>query len=520
MDKRFAGKYAFQSVNTEGEKKYVTLIVRNGIFLPVVSGTEIGNAKCIVYQNGEDGTEKIILLEDSTARLIYLTLQPELGMIYGSFKEEDAKAFHIISLADDTTQFELMLDDVWLPVQYTVNTLLPYLIVPLGTGSTESADTLTEFAQIEITPDLATIIKTKNARGYDFSKIEFTNVDFSGIDFSGADFSDAHLTNINFTGACLKNTIFTNVALDAVDFTNAALDGADFSGGDLRQVTWGMGVSAQGTNFSNCSLQGCKIGNSKQPINFINANCSNADFSHADLRQVDFTNTSFYGGNLSYCNLEGANFTSARLGGMDNMPAAKMAYTYIANTNFNKANLFGVSFVFSTIRGDVSMNETSTMEQSDFSNAYLSGVNLTGAYLRGAKFTNACLVNANLSSANLEPANKGSLSSSFVHACLQGVNFSSSVLNAVDFTNAAVALQDGSIDIRFSDVNGQPIPPPPYYMPVNYTKTLGLDYSTIKPDTICPNGCRFDQNPSLPLDQLLVSAEAPTKWVPIGMSEK
>jgi uncharacterized protein YjbI with pentapeptide repeats/RimJ/RimL family protein N-acetyltransferase len=519
----FYGKYTFQSTNPTGPLMFATSSSSQGQIFPVIAAptaTEI--ERWMLYQN-KDGSLTIQMGD-----LFYLSAIPALGWIVGASSIDQAFPMKVVDQGNGQVSLQIMTsgDSEWLPVRYSVNVLLPYLVFPIpGDDRVEpEAGTLFNFTQTTITPPLAVIQASKNAQGLDFQNVDLSQADLSGVNCTGADFTNANLEGTNFSGATLTNAIFIGARLNKVKFSGATLDGAFFNSTDVSHVNWGTAISAKGTHFNSATGIGCKIGsaNPNEQADFTKADFTGADFSRSDFSYAKLIEATLIQSVFEGAIFQGVDFTSAQLGGLEKTAAADMSFTFMPNVNFSKANLFGVSFAFATVFGALTnMSDAATIEQADFSNAYLEGINLTAAALQGAKFNNACMVGVNLTKAQLSPTLSGSVTTSLIGACLQGAVFTQSNLTSADLSNATVAFTQGTINVRFCNplVNG-PFPPPPDFEPLNYSATQGLDLTTMSADTVCPNELTVlaNQTEGNNLQQMLTTANPKTEWVPVSCS--
>jgi len=519
----FDGKYTFQSTNPTGPKMFLTSSSSQGQTYPTVSApsaTEI--ERWIVYQNA-DGSLTIQMGD-----LFYLSAVASVGWVAGNSAIEQATPMKIIDQGSGQVTLQILPagQTQWLPVRYSVNVQLPYLVFPIPGDELKVAlaDTFYNFAQTMITPSLAAIQNSKNAQGVDFQNVDLSEADLSGVNCTGADFTNANLESTNFSGATLTNAIFVGASLDNANFSGATLDGAFFTGTHVSKVNWGTAISAKGTHFKDTVGISCKIGsaNPNQHADFTQADFTGADFSKSDFSYAYLNEATLIRAVFIGAIFQGVDFTSAQLGGLDKTAAADMSFTYMPNVIFSKANLFGVSFVFATVFGaSTQMSDAATMEQADFSNAYLEGINLTAATLQGAKFDNACMVGVNLTKAQLSPTLSGSITSSLAGACLQGANFTQSDLTNADLSNATVALLQGTLNVRYCNpLFKGPFPPPPDYEPLNYSATQGLDLTTMGAQTVCPNELTVaaNQKQGNSLQQMLTTANPRKEWVPVSCS--
>ena len=106
---------------------------------------------------------------------------------------------------------------------------------------------------------------------------------FTAARLQGSTFKDAQLSDVSFEGARMDEAVFDGATLQFTNFANAYMKAVNFSAVGQRKMT--------GVNFSRTFLVGC-------------------DFTGADLSTYDNHATKF---DQAY--LQGANFTSAKLGG-------------------------------------------------------------------------------------------------------------------------------------------------------------------------------------------------------------
>ncbi|HEV2761583.1 MAG TPA: pentapeptide repeat-containing protein, partial [Pyrinomonadaceae bacterium] len=397
----FNGKYTFQSTNASGPQRYVTTTASQGLTYPTVSaGAATETERLITYQQPGGG----LLIQ--TGNLFYFRAAEDVGWIIGDPSPAQAALFKVSDEGGGRASLQIYLParQQWLPVRYTVNVLLPYLVFPLaGRPAPADAEALYDFNVRQLTPSVAQLQASKDGRGLDFRNVDLTGQDLSGVDFTDADFTDATLDGVNFGGATLTSATFIGASLRQTNLTGATLDGAHFVGTNLSTVVWGQGISARGADFTDCVAVGCRVGSTDPDTHadFTGAHFDGADFSLSDLsyallREATMLRATFVGSVM-----QSVDFTSAQLGGVDKTAAANLAYAYLPLANFQKANLFGVSFAYATLYGaSSSLTGAATIEQADFSNAYLEGIDFTGATLNGAKFNNACLVGVNFTGAD------------------------------------------------------------------------------------------------------------------------
>lgn len=345
------------------------------------------------------------------------------------------------------------------------------------------------------------------ALGKDWSWLNLTGTTIEGLetaDLEGLALYGTTVPGIDLSGKTLGAVNAAWAVLNGARFQDARLEGARFLSAELRDAY-----------FSGARLQGAVFEHATDFEDTLATDLTGARFSQADLSGASLRGSLLARAVLSAANLAGADLTGAQLGGVEGSAAANLSYAYMGNAKLDRANLFGVSFAYATLFGaSASVTETATMELADFSNAYLAGIDLTGADLRGARLAGACLVNVRLTNAVLTPAALGTVVASLAGATLQGADFTGAQLDRADLTNAAVAFADGQISVRYCDELKTPFPPPPDAMPLRHGPTVGLDLSTMGPETQCPNGFTVAENEAAgrTLQEMLTSPTAPTSW--------
>lgn len=516
----FYGKYSFQSTNTSGAQMFVTAVRAQGQTYPEVSSPSVTEIETfILYQNG-DGSLTIQMGD-----LSYLSADAAFGWVVANTLIAQASPMQVNDQGNGQVSLQIQPQGQtgWQPVRYTVNDELPFLVFPIeGESSPSDPDALFNFAQATITPSLAAIQASKSAQGFDFQNVDLSQADLSGVNCTGANFTNAILDGTNFSGAILTSAIFLGATFTNTNFSGATLDYAVFSGTNVSGVIWGTAISAQHAHFDGAIGIGCKIGSTdpNQNANFSYADFTGANFSQSDFSYASLDNAILAGATFVGAIFQSADLTFAQLGGVTGIAAADMSFTYVSNTIFKSANLFGVSFASATLYGATNMSDALTIEQADFSNAYLEGINLSNAVLNGARFDNSCLVGVDFSNAYLTPTLSGSIPTSLTGACLQGANFTLSHLDGADLSNATVAFSQGTIKVRYCNPLGGGLFGLSGYEPVNYNPTQGLDLTTMTPATTCPNEStvKANQAQGKTLQQMLTTATPRTQWVPVSCS--
>lgn len=536
---RFAGKVTLRSTNTSGDLRYLTPGVKNGQTFPWMEAAAATDRQRAILYTGTDGDLRIEMDDQS-----YLCLLSGLGLVIGTRSQAAALPLRWTD-ADPGLNGEAGLE-IWdpvakrfKPIRYSVNVLLPYLVVDLDQQLDRDADpaladlarelglpahtpgeatpSYTTFARTQITPSLDEIQKAKSAPKADLRKVDLTGADLSGVDLTGADFSGAVLDGTDLSGATLTGAVFEGASFLGTDFRGATLDGAHFAGGDLSKALFDCEVAARGTDFSDCVLVGVSLA---APAGASGADLTGAILVGTELAFADLTGAVLRSAKMQRATLTGAilggvDFTAAQLGGLDQSLAASLPFTYLANAVFSQANLFGVSFAYASLFGAaVSINDTSSLEQADFSNAYLAGIDLSGAVLSGSRFDGACMVNVDFTGADLTATLKGSIRTSLANAVLYGAKLQGAKLDGADLSGAAVAFDRGFFPVRYCGTNGKPFPSPPDSQPTAHRATTGIDQATLGPSTICPNGLQWGKRGSRTLEQMLTIADPPADWFP------
>lgn len=527
MHKIFAGKYSFQSTNSTGSKKYLSCETTQGQSYPVMNAAKIGETeKWIIYS---DNSELFL----QSGNLLYTGGIASVGWVASYPNIGKALPMRITRPPSRKAKFQILVDNIWQNVRYSITEPLPYLVFPITqkvkTTGRSAADliadnkTFTDFSWALITPGLKTIQSTKNAKGLNLRNVDLTGADLSGVDCTKADFTGAILKNTNFNGAILNGATFLKSQMDGTIFTGAKLNGAIFTGTILSKTIWGGGIEAKAAHFENCVGIDVKMGSatSANKADFTGAHFEGADFSYADFSYAVLDQCHMLRGVFVGAIFQETSFISAQLGGVDKSAATNMSFSYMTNANFKKANLFGVSFTFSTIIGALTnLSQTATLEQADFSNAYLEGVTLADAKLSGTKFSNACLVNVDFTNANLSPTSDGSITTSLAGAMLQGAKFPLANLQNADLTNATIAFANGHAVVRYCNPLTNSVFPPPPGEQLAHHATQSLDLTTLTSETICPNGLTVKANQSVGNDlQTMLTTKSPKNiWTPVQCS--
>lgn len=523
----FAGKYTLASDDPTHPTVYGTpsSLPDSARTFPAMAAPAVTALETWVAYATDTGT--VLQMGD----LKYLCAQDDVGTVLASGDRSAAARFQWAEEASGPVAVGLSIAVAghgWQPLRYGFNALVPsYLVYPVADPQGDptgvpAVGTLSTFVRTRVTPSLATIRATRSAAGFDLRHVDLTGADLTGVDLTGADLTGAVLDGARIVGGSLARAHLVGASLDGTDLTGTTLDGAVFDGTDIGTVVWGPGSHAVGTSFAGCTGMGALIG-SNTPATWTRAILTGADLSYANLSHVDLS-----GARLEKCVLVGAtlvstNLSRAILGGVSRSAAADLSYAFLTNVSFDTANCFGVVFSFASVFGGLTnLTETATLEQADFANAYLEGINFSGAKLRGSRFDNACLVGADLTNADLTPTSDGSTATSLAGAVLSGAHFTQAKLDSVDLTGATVAFADGTINVRYCASGTGPFPSPPDYQPMNHGATTGLDATTLKPDTVCPDGSTYAANLARGRDvtTMLTISDPATTWVPVSCAPR
>ena len=516
--KKFIGKYTLGSVDPSHQTMYATPYDLHGLDVPfpAMSANIVGtNETWLAYD-----TEKGIILQ--MGNLLYLSQRDDVGTVTATDDVNLASRFKWSpvnsTLPSENTTLEIWVENQWQPIFYGFQTGIPSYLVYQKSG-VEPQVTKSDFTFLRttVTPSLSIIQATKSAVGADLQNADLSGSDLSGVDFSNAYLNGAILDGAKFPGGKLCGANLVHASMNETDFTNTLLNKAIFDGSDIRGIIWGNGSIAGGASFIGCIANGAKIKSETVTADWSHTNLFGSDFGNADFSNVDLSSANLLGCSLVNAIMESTILISATLGGVKDSTAANLSFAYLSNVNLKRANCFGVTFASATIYGvETNLSETATLEQADFSNCYLEGINFSGTMLRGSRFDGACLIGANFTGADLSPTSEGSTPTSLAGVCLQGAQFTQAKLAAVNFVECTVAFEDGTFNVRYCGTSGLVLPPPDY-LPINHHATIGLDETTLQPDTVCPNGITLKANQEIGnnLQTMLTATNPATKWVPL-----
>ena len=516
----FAGKHAFRSTNTTGTVCYLTSYPGKPHVYPSVAAPALTDSEKVILYAQPDGGYVVVLvvpppLPGGKISLAYLKGQPDLGFVTTDPTPANAQELRISSLGDQPGTWSIYdtSKKVWTTLGY-IPEVDKMAVLFYGDAQVEAAP-LTSLQSSLVTPGYAELAASKKGQKADLRHVDLTGLDLSGVDFTGADFTGANLTGAKFHGATLALAVFTGATMTGVDFTGATLDGATMSSLDLSSVVWGTGISALGTHFENSFLVGCAIGSSSATAKLSGSFLTGADLSRADLTGAELRSTYLTSANLTGATLDFADLTQATLGGSSTDSPAVLAYALMGNGILTQANLFGVNFAGATIYGgETRLDSAATLEGADFSNAYLEGISFSGSNLKGARFDGACLIGADFTNAVLTAFEASGTAASFVGACLPGAIFTGAQLAGANLANAAVSFESGSFLVRYCTAEGLLPPLSGDPEPIECDPTTGLDLTTLRCTTVCPNGSTLAANKArgIGLTAMLTAPGAPTSW--------
>jgi uncharacterized protein YjbI with pentapeptide repeats len=285
-------------------------------------------------------------------------------------------------------------------------------------------------------------------QGADFSGIEVKGLDLRMLDLTGARFRNAVMTDwtfhgigntpsstldeADFSGATMENVNMTGVSAKGADFSKVTLVGrerartvldleeADISNADFSDIRFQGDVGAKALYLGRATLEGATFRDSQLPnSDFTKARMKGADLRGADLREAvlngaDIRNANFSGADLTGMEIteqmtldhqfkpfdnpmpmtEGANFSEARLDGV-NFQARIFRFCDFSGASFVNANLEAGNFV------------GSNFSKADLSGAVLKRANFAAVDFSGAKFHQNDWENAHLAGAQIREIEPG-----------------------------------------------------------------------------------------------------------------
>ena len=280
----------------------------------------------------------------------------------------------------------------------------------------------------------------------DLSDLDLNGIDFRGIDLREANLSSMVLTDSDFSTANLSGAILSGSNFHKTSFKNACLYEADMTEADISEVNF------TGANLEDAVLESCKANSA----NFNNVQASGADFRNAKLRNGSFINADLRRASFESADLNHVNMENSRL---QNITLNKAAAIY---GNFTKADMTGVrasdncdfsGAVFKGCQMEGANFESARCIQADFSYADMHDANLISADLTDANFKcsdlrqsklakanmdGTCMMQCNLYEASLEKAMLKN--ADFRLANLYGAEFLDAEITHTNFTQANIKM--------------------------------------------------------------------------------
>jgi uncharacterized protein YjbI with pentapeptide repeats len=276
-------------------------------------------------------------------------------------------------------------------------------------------------------------------RNEGLEKVDMRGVDFSGLDLSGVIFRKAILSKADFSNCKLCKADFTNAnmrgaILSSADLCGAVMDNADVTGTMVNGTVWRK-TSLNNTKLSRLNLAGA---------DFSDALGTSADFSHTDLTKTDFTRSEFPGASFHKATLEGADFSKAKLFYADFRGTKSGGITMddADLTKFRgglKADFTGGSF--RRVIATKSVWTSSTLDRTDFLQAFMPQSRLSEALIREANFDRCELTEANFEDSMIEGStitNANLLRARFSRSDLTRANLNGSNMYQAGFWNTTL----------------------------------------------------------------------------------
>ena len=160
-------------------------------------------------------------------------------------------------------------------------------------------------------------------RSFDFQGAKLTNAWWKRVDARNVDFYGATMPRASFREAFLRGAIFSKANLERAVFVDAC----------LKKV-----------RMKHANLKGARL---------VDADLNEARLQHSDLSDANLSGADFAGANLTGARLVGANLATEP--GSDRI--TRMEGAILKFTDFDGANLCGVDFSKSVVKGCVSFND-------------------------------------------------------------------------------------------------------------------------------------------------------------------
>ncbi len=287
-------------------------------------------------------------------------------------------------------------------------------------------------------------LRDRDLSGANLSGLDLSALDLTGAMLEGADLTDAKLDAATLDGAVLARTVLTRTQLAGASLvgTNlgaAKLDGTVLDGANAKDAVF-TATTLRNTTLSDVKLDGADFRDATfEDVQLVGIEARRLTLLHLDLRSVDLSRSKLSECLFFRCQLQGASFANATLGGsmFVDCDADKADFSGVDGGNLRIAKdsrFAGASFKGAQLDGcafrgtDLSRADfrEASLQASDLSACDLSGsnfgrANASGSLFLSANLSGAVLIYANLKDANLQKAN------------IRGADFRESNLFRVDF---------------------------------------------------------------------------------------
>lgn len=278
---------------------------------------------------------------------------------------------------------------------------------------------------------LASMMKSGEAKGGDFGGADLKEQDLEGADLSesflnDADLSGANLKGANLNGASLSHSNLSNADLTGADLSDADLTEADLSGAKLDGATLTDAVFIK-AQAAGASFKGVKAAGA----HFAEMQADEGDFSEGDFTEAVFSDVALIKANFAGANLSKAAFDGVKAGEAVFSGAEMPGFRGGEGSDFTKAK-------FEKVNGTGSVWEASTLVEADFGESELGGAMFPGSDLSGARLYGSNLTRGMLRKTKLKGAKCGN------------VNFFRAMLEQADLTEASL-VQANCYEADFMD---------------------------------------------------------------------
>lgn len=238
-------------------------------------------------------------------------------------------------------------------------------------------------------------------------------ISFEKVAMRDSDLSDTDLRNADLQGAELRNADLSDANLRDADLRKADLRNADLSDAYLRDTNL-SDVDLRNANLSDAYLRDANLSDADlRNADLEDAGLRNADLEDANLRYADLADATLSEANLSDTKFADANLSDASLYDVDTPDAeftgADLSNAALANNDLSNVHLQDADLSDSDL-SDADLSEAD-LSLSDLSDANLSGADLTGANLREATLKGDVSVNGSTTCRRLheEHRDRGSI---------------------------------------------------------------------------------------------------------------